>query len=104
LVDLIDEYDNHIEITDDTIQWLKQIFEYDPEEIHHDPLYEDDSYDYYNYLILRDCKTSEDITESFIAQYKEAWLNQDWQTLLDAMKTVNSEWHSEPVNAVKIEP
>lgn len=64
LVDLIDEYDNHIEITDDTIQWLKQIFEYDPEEIHHDPLYEDDSYDYYNYLILRDCKTSEDITET----------------------------------------
>lgn len=104
LTDLVEEYDSHLEITDQAVEWLKNIFEYDPEEIHHEPLYEDGRYDYYSYLTLRDSRTGEDITESFIAQYREAWLNQDWQTLLDAMKTVNSEWIREPVNPVQTQP
>jgi DNA-binding transcriptional MerR regulator len=98
LVRLVKEYDRHITIMPATRQTLAYVFEYDPERIWKDSMYKDGRFDTYHYLTLTDTETGEDVTDAFIEKYRDAWENEDWETILEAMKTVRTSWRTEYVN------
>ena len=97
LMELIGEYEKHISLNDGTIYTFRRIFEYDPEKVWPGS-YEDGRFDTYEYLTITDKKTGEDITETFIAQYKDAYENKDWETIIDAWENVQTSWRTEYVN------
>ena len=101
LLTLVKSYDDYLVIMDGWKYTFRKIFEYDPEEINKDPLYKDGRFDYYSYLTLTDKSTGRDVTESFIETYKDAWLNEDWDTQLKALDTVSESWRDEYVDPEK---
>lgn len=98
LIRLVKEYDSHITVKPGARETFRNIFEYDPEKIWKDDLYKDGRFDTYRYLTLLDSETGEDVTEAFIEQYREAWENEDWDTLFEATETIDQRWESVYVN------
>lgn len=101
LIRLVENYDDCLVIMDGWKYTFRKIFEYDPQEIHKDTLYKDGRFDYYSYLTLTDKVTGKDVTDSFIDTWKQAWLNEDWETLLKAYNTVKESWRFEYVDPEK---
>ncbi len=101
LLRLVKEYPEHITINRDMIEKFRNIFEYDPQKVWHDPLYTDGRFDMYRYLILEDKETGEDVTETFIETWRDAYQKEEWEKLLDALETVSEIWRSEYVDPEK---
>lgn len=101
LMNLIQSYDDHISIRDGVLYTWRNVFEYDPEKIWKDTLYKDGRFDTYRYLTLLDADTGEDVTDCFINEYKDAFENEEWETVITAFESVNVIWRSEYVHPEK---
>lgn len=98
LVSLVQEYDRHLSLQPGYVENLRSIFEYDPKRIWKDDMYHDGRFDTYRYLTLTKRDTGEDVTEQFIKEYREAFENEDWETLLPVYDSLQEIWRSEYVN------